>query len=187
MSEVQITKKEFGKTPAYISHLGIRAKRLKEMVVWYQTVFQARTQHENEFLAFMTFDDEHHRFVIFEDESTVDRPENASGIDHIGYGLAGFGDLVATYERLKLEKIVPFLNLNHIFTTSLYYHDPDGNEVELSVDNFSTKAECEAFVRSDAMAEIGRPPFGYSFDPDELSRLFHDGVSSERLARVGIE
>ncbi len=171
---------------AYISHYGIRAQRYKEMIRWYRTVFSAKIQHENEFLAFMTFDEEHHRFVIFEDDSTVDKPVNAAGVDHVGYGFASFGDLVATYERLKIEGITPFMPLNHRFTTSLYYHDPDGNEVELSVDNFPTKEECDAFVRSPQMAEIGRPPFGYPFDPDELARLYHEGVPQAELARIGI-
>jgi len=134
----------------------------------------------------MTFDEEHHRIVIWEDAGTVDKPETAAGIDHVGYGVASFGDLVVAYERLKAEGIRPFLTLNHRFTTSLYYHDPDGNEVELSVDNFRTKEECNAFIRSDDMAEIGRPPFGYAFDPDELAQLFHSGVPDERLALVGV-
>ena len=172
--------------PAYISHYGIRAKRYKDMIQWYKTVFRAKIQHENEFLAFMTFDEEHHRLVIFEDAATVAKPENAAGIDHVGYGFASFGDLVATYERLKADGITPFMPLNHRFTTSLYYHDPDGNEVELSVDNFPTKTECDAFVRSERMEEIGRPPFGYVFDPDELVRLYHEGVSAEELARIGL-
>jgi len=171
---------------ACISHYGIRAQRYKAMVQWYQTVFHAKIQHENEFLAFMTFDEEHHRLVIFEDPATVAKPENAAGVDHVAYGFASFGDLVSTYERLKAEGITPFLPLNHRFTTSLYYHDPDGNDVELSVDNFPTKRECDAFMRTDQMAEIGRPPFGHAFDPDELARLYHQGVPDETLARIGL-
>ena len=171
---------------AYISHYGIRAQRYQEMLQWYRTVFCARVQHENEFLSFMTFDEEHHRLVIFEDPDTVDKPASAAGVDHIVYGFANFGDLVTTYERLKAEGISPFMPLNHRFTTSLYYHDPDGNEVELSVDNFPTKEECDAFVRSTQMNEIGKPPFGYIFDPDELARLYHQGESDERLARIGL-
>ncbi len=177
---------EAGTRPAYLSHYGIRALRYQEMVKWYKTVFRAKIQHENEFLTFMTFDEEHHRLVIFEDAATVIKPENAAGIDHIGYGLAGFGDLVTTYERLKAEGITPFMPLNHGITTSLYYHDPDGNDVELSVDNFSTKEECDAFIRSEQMAEIGRPPFGHVFDPDELARLYHRGDPDETLARIGL-
>lgn len=172
--------------PAYISHYGIRAQRFKEMIQWYKLVFRAKIQHENEFLAFMTFDAEHHRLVIFENAATVDKPASAAGIDHVGYGFASFGDLVPTYERLKAEGITPFMPLNHRFTTSLYYHEPDGNAVELSVDNFPTKEECNAFVRSEQMAEIGRPPFGYIFDPDELARLYHQGVPEDTLARIGL-
>jgi catechol-2,3-dioxygenase len=172
--------------PTYISHYGIRARKYKEMIEWYKTVFRAQIQHENEFLAFMTFDEEHHRLVIFEDPATVAKPENAAGVDHVGYGFQSFADLVATYERLKAEGITPFLPLNHVFTTSLYYQDPDGNQVELSVDNFPTKRECDAFVRSEQMTEIGRPPFGYAFDPDELVRLYHEGASAADLARIGV-
>lgn len=172
--------------PAYISHYGIRARQLNEMIRWYSQVFEARVQHQNEFLAFMTFDEEHHRLVIFEDPETVDRPATAAGVDHVGYGLPGFGDLVGAYERLKAEGITPFAQLNHRFTTSLYYRDPDGNEVELSVDNFPTKEECSAFVRGEGMAEIGRPPFGYDFDPDELASLYRQGVPAEKLALIGM-
>lgn len=124
--------------------------------------------------------------MIFEDATTITKPQNAAGVDHVGYGFASFGDLVATYERLKKDDITPFVTLNHGFTTSLYYRDPDGNEVELSVDNFPTKSECDAFVRSERMEEIGRPPFGYVFDPDELVRMYREGVSSESLGRIGL-
>jgi len=171
---------------AYLAHYGIRARRFQEMIRWYRTVLDATIQHENEFLAFMTFDEEHHRLVIFEDPATVARPENAAGIDHVAYGMASFGDVVLTFERLKAEGITPFLPLNHGFTTSLYYHDPDGNDVELSVDNFPTKRECDAFVRSERMAAIAKPPFGHTFDPDELANLFHRGAPLETLARIGL-
>jgi len=170
----------------YLSHYGIRARELGPMIDWYATVFGARVQHRNEFLAFMTFDDEHHRLVIFEDPATVPKPETAAGVDHIGYGVASFADFVAIYERLKSEGIVPFAQLNHGFTTSLYYRDPDGNEVEFSVDNFSNKEECSAFVTSDRMEPIGRPPFGYDFDPDELARMHREGASDTELAQIGM-
>lgn len=172
--------------PPYISHYGIRARQYEEMVQWYQTVFRAQIQHENEFLAFMTFDEEHHRLVIFEDSATVAKPENAAGIDHVGYGVASFGELVATYERIRDDGISPFLALNHRFTTSLYYRDPDGNEVEFSVDNFPTKKECDDFVRSELMDEIGKPPFGYVFEPEELVKLYREGVSPDVLGRIGM-
>ena len=148
--------------------------------------FPGEDNARNESLAFMTFDEEHHRFVIFEDESTVKKADSAAGIDHVGFGLLSVGDLVATYERLKDEGITPFLPLNHRFTTSLYYCDPDGNEVELSIDNFPTKEECSAFVKSKAMAEIAKPPFGYPFNADDLAEMYHQAGSAGELAPIGV-
>lgn len=181
-----LPKTEENAMTAYISHYGIRAKKYQEMVDWYKSVFNARVQHENEFLSFMTFDEEHHRLVIFEDPETVERVPTAAGVDHVGYGLPSFGDLVTTYERLKALGITPYMPVNHKFTTSLYYRDPDGNEVELSVDNFPAKSDCDDFIRSERMNEIGRPPFGCEFDPEELARLYHQGASDKELALIGI-
>lgn len=174
------------KGPEYISHIGLRAWKYAEMVEWYGKVMGAEVRHRNEFLAFMAFDDEHHRLVIFTDPDTVERPATAHGIDHIGYGVRDHGHLVEIYERLRDEGIMPFAPVNHRFTTSLYYRDPDGNEVEFSADNFPTKEECSAFVMSDAMAEIGYPPFGYAFDPEELARLHRSGATASELARIGL-
>jgi len=174
------------KGPGYISHVGIRARDYEGMLRWYGDVMGAEVRHQNDFLAFMTFDDEHHRMVIFKDPETVERPKAAHGIDHIGYGVRDHAHLVEIYERLRDMDIKPFAQLNHRFTTSLYYHDPDGNEVEFSVDNFPTKQECSDFVASEAMAEIGVPPFGYDFDPEEMARMHHAGASAAEIARVGL-
>ena len=176
--------REFGSK--YISHYGIRTQRLQEMIDWYKTFFNAEVQYQADFGAFMTFDEEHHRLVIWTDEETKEKSENIAGVDHIGIGLPGFGELVENYERLKAAGIMPVLPVNHRFTTSLYYKDPDGNEVELSVDNFPSKEACSEFVRSKQMAEILAPPFGDIFDPDELARRYHEGASQEELARIGM-
>ena len=171
----------------YIAHYGIRTRQLKEMISWYKIFFNAEVLYQNEFAAFMTFDDEHHRLVLWTDEDTKDKPENVAGIDHIGIGLQNFRELIEAYERLKAQDIIPFLPVNHRFTTSLYYKDPDGNEVELTVDNFPSKDLCGDFVRSEKMEEILIPPFGDVFDPDELAQAFHQGVSDEELAKIGME
>jgi catechol 2,3-dioxygenase-like lactoylglutathione lyase family enzyme len=189
VSSLNVSEHAPGNLPArrtYLSHYGLRTRRLEVMIDWYKTVLGAEILHRNASLAFLTFDEEHHRLVIFEDPDTVSRAPAASGVDHIGYGLPSLGDFVDAFERLKAHGIVPFLPMNHVFTTSLYYHDPDGNEVEFTVDNFPTKAECEAFVRSDMMAEIGRPPFGYPFDADEFAKCYRAGASRHVLARIGI-
>ena len=52
-------------------------------------------------------------------------------------------------------------------TTSLYYRDPDGNSIELQVDNFATKEEAARYFLSEAFREN---PIGVSSIPKRWSR-----------------
>ena len=174
---------EFSKK--YIAHYGLRTKQLAEMVDWYKKFLGAEVQADMGFGQFMTFDDDHHRIVIFTTDDTEDKVANSAGVDHIGIGLPDFASLVENYERLKAYGITPTLPVNHGFTTSLYYADPDGNEIELTVDNFS-KSECKAWMGTEQMTAAMTPPaFGDVFDPEELVKMFHEGASHTEMARIG--
>ena len=43
------------------------------------------------------------------------------------------------YKRLKQQDIVPWWCINHGPTTSMYYRDPDNNQIELQVDIFENQ------------------------------------------------
>ncbi len=95
--------------------------------------------------------------------------------------------LAAEYERLKALGITPTLCVNHHFTSSLYYGDPDDNEVEITCDDMPTNAECSAFMETPQMAEAMQPPlFCAEFDPEELARLHNQGTTDQELARIGL-
>ncbi|MBA3511371.1 VOC family protein [Sphingomonas sp.] len=174
-------------TSLQIGHFGLRTKDVDRAVEWYGRAFGADVRFRNEFAAFMSFDDEHHRFVIWDDGETEDRPAAAGGVDHIGFMCRDPGDLAEHYERLKNLGIEPTSAVNHHFTSSLYYRDPDGNEVEISCDNLPTKQAAADFMKSDAMAEAMVPPFfGAEFNPDELVRLRRSNAPTEQLARIGL-
>ena len=70
--------------------------------------------------------------------------------------------------------------INHGLTLSMYYRDPDGNKVELQIDNFATVEELKGFFGSH---DFSKNPIGVSFDPDELARQFHAGVPESELKR----
>jgi len=171
----------------HIAHFGLRTRNLPEAIAWYAKAFDARVQFRNDLAAFMSFDDEHHRFVLWDDGETETRPDNAAGVDHIGFGCGGPADLADEYARLKALGVLPTSCVNHHFTSSLYYRDPDGNEVELTADNFPTKAACEAFMKSPEMAEAMQPPFfGSEFDPEELLRLRRASAPEQEMERIGL-
>jgi catechol-2,3-dioxygenase len=170
-----------------LAHFGLRARDLPPAIDWYGKAFGAEVRFRNELAAFMSFDDEHHRFVLWDDGETGDRPDNARGVDHIGFSCGQPGALADEYERLKGLGILPALCVNHLFTSSLYYRDPDGNEVEITCDNLPTKAECAALMASAEMAEAMQPPlFGAEFDPEELLQRRKAGAPDRELARIGL-
>lgn len=173
--------------PLHLAHFGLRTQNLPAAIEWYGKAFNARVRFQNELAAFMSFDDEHHRFVLWDDGETGDKPENARGVDHIGFDCGSPSNLAEQYARLKSMGILPDLCVNHHFTSSLYYRDPDGNEVEITCDNMPTKAECAAFMGTANMAAAMRPPlFGAQFDPEELLRLRDQGATDEELAKLGL-
>ena len=129
-------------------------------------------------LAFLTYDDEHHRIAIAGIPGLAERPQFAAGTDHVAFSYADLGDLLYTYARLKGEGIEPYWCINHGPTTSMYYKDPDGNRIELQVDNFSTAEETNRWIRS---GDFAANPIGVVFDAEELLARYRAGEPIETL------
>jgi catechol-2,3-dioxygenase len=165
-------------TPSKLAHIVRRTARFDEMVRWYETVFGATVVHSDGMLAFLTYDDEHHRFAIAQIPGLPDQAAMAAGTDHVAFTYADFGDLLYTYERLAAEGIEPYWCINHGPTTSMYYKDPDGSRVELQVDNFPTADECNRWMRS---GDFSKNPIGIVFDPKALVARYRAGEPLESL------
>jgi len=50
--------------PSKFAHVVYSTRRYEEMVDWYQKVFEATVAYQNPAFAFLTYDDEHHRFAF---------------------------------------------------------------------------------------------------------------------------
>ena len=111
-----------------------------------------------------------------------DKDPTAAGVDHIAFTFADMGALLGTFARLKASGIEPYWCINHGPTTSLYYRDPDGNQIELQIDNFQTDAELKAFFESGSFAAN---PIGVAFDPERLVERFENGDSLAELVVQG--
>jgi Glyoxalase/Bleomycin resistance protein/Dioxygenase superfamily len=99
------------------------------------------------------------------------------GLHHTAFTYADLGALLYTYRRLKERGIVPYWTVNHGPTTSMYYRDPDGNRVELQVDNFATADEATHFMH----AHFAENPIGILFDPEDLIARYEAGETLEQL------
>ena len=166
--------------PEKFAHVVLKTANYEAVIAWYATVLQARVAFRNDFIAFLTYDDEHHRVAVINTPGTRASDPAAAGVHHIAYTYAGLGELLATYRRLKANGIEPVRCINHGPTTSMYYRDPDGLRVELQIDNFATMDESHAYFTGRDFAEN---PIGVIFDPEQLIRDYEAGVSFEDLVK----
>ena len=164
--------------PKQLAHIVRRTARFDDLIAWYQTVLGAEVVHSDGMLAFLTYDDEHHRIAIAGIPGLEERPAFAAGTDHVAFTYASLGDLLYTYERLKRENIEPYWCINHGPTISMYYKDPDGNRVELQIDTMPTLESIDAWMRS---GEFAANPIGIVFDPEELLARYRAGEPFEKL------
>ncbi|MBS0224437.1 MAG: VOC family protein [Proteobacteria bacterium] len=166
--------------PSLFAHFVLRTANKKALVDWYCTVLAAHKVFENDYISFVTYDDEHHRVAFVEMPGLRKAPDDAWGLAHVAYTFADLGQLLATYRRLKAEGIVPVRTINHGPTVSMYYKDPDGNQVELQVDAFHTKREAVGYFHSAPFADN---PIGVLFDADRMLADFEAGVPEDDLLR----
>ncbi len=168
--------------PAGFVHLVLKTSRFREMVDFYQFFLNAWEVMGTDRLSFMTYDQEHHRIAIGGFDNLPDLDRHAAGIEHFAYAYASLGDLLANYVRLKEKGILPYWCINHGATTSLYYRDPDGNQIETQTDNYDTHEELIGFFNTD---DFRANPLGVQFDPDRMVELYREGLPETELKRQG--
>ena len=167
-------------SPARLAHVVLRSSQFEALVYWYKTVLCAETAFSDGNLAFLAYDDEHHRIAVLNIPGLQRQPDGVTGVHHMAFTYASMADLVATYERLDKLGIRPVTCMNHGPTTSMYYADPDGNQVELQIDNYDTVEEAGKFFYSAAFA---LNPIGVDFEPADLAKRFHSGEDEASIKK----
>ncbi len=170
------------RVPQKLAHFVLRSKHYGETVAWYEQVVGARVVFANEMITFLTYDDEHHRIAVANVPWLEDASPVAAGLDHLAFTFGTLEDLLHTYRRLKTAGITPYWCINHGPTTSLYYRDPNGVQVELQIDNFADEASLVAWMQSGAFKAN---PIGVGFDPDVLCERFDRGDPLSELVQQG--
>jgi len=164
--------------PKKFVHVVYRTHHFEQMLEWYKVVFDAEVKHENPALAFLTYDDEHHRFAfanldVLKPDSTETEKEGLIGVDHVAYTYSSIDDLLENYEQLKAHGITPYWCVHHGVTVSMYYADPDNNQMEFQVDCFDSSEEANDFMSGPGFAAN---PIGVEYDPEDWLAQKKDGV-----------
>jgi catechol-2,3-dioxygenase len=171
--------------PSRFVHVVYRTRQFDTMIAWYQAVFDCKVQYQNPVLAFLTYDDEHHRVALINlavvaPDAKDDGRRSAVGVDHVAYTYASVEDLIENYAQLKDKGIRPYWCVHHGVTMSMYYADPDGNQMELQVDAFASSDEANAFMNG---AGFAANPIGVEYDPEEILAKIRSGAPGSAFLR----
>jgi catechol-2,3-dioxygenase len=169
--------------PARFVHVVYRTRRFEQMIDWYRLVFDARVQLNDGLLAFLTYDDEHHRIAFvnlaaLQPGGSEGEKRGMVGVDHVAYTYASLGDLFTNYEQLREQGVRPYWCVHHGMTVSMYYADPDGNQMEFQVDAFASSVEANDFMCGPVNAAN---PIGVEYEPEQWLALLRAGTPEREL------
>ena len=164
-------------SPVKFAHVVLKTSRFAEMLDWWKYFLEGEARHENDFISFISYDDEHHRIAIANIPNLAERDAKACGTEHFAFTYANLDDLFGQYERMKARGISPYWTINHGMTLSAYYRDPDGNQVETQVDSM-TMEEADAFMAGPLFAAN---PIGINVDFEALAQRYREGEPAESI------
>lgn len=125
--------------PERIAHVVIKVRELERSRKFYtetlgMQVVKDVPQIKACFLSFNGRD--HHEVALFEIGPQAEGPKaNQVGLLHFAFRLRSEEDLRTAYQELKERGVPVSFTVNHGVSKSVYFRDPDGNELEVYSDN----------------------------------------------------
>jgi catechol 2,3-dioxygenase len=164
-----------------LHHVSLKTTRLQELIDWYSTVVGTEVTFEDSTGAWLSNDAANHRIALLSFPGFVDDPdrETRTGMHHSAFEYESFADLNSTYLRLREAGIQPDICIDHGMTLSYYYKDPDGNRVELQVDNFGDWSASKEWMHTSPGFRAN--PIGVFVDP---ARIAEQAAAGEMFAEI---
>ena len=121
-----------------LTHAGVWVRDIEGMEEFYIRVLgfevsdRGYVPRYNGHIVFMSNDPElHHQFIIAEG-----RPDDApSTINQLSFEVASLDELRQMYRRVVAEELENILPRNHGNAWSVYFDDPEGNNIEVYLDS----------------------------------------------------
>ena len=125
--------------PQRIAHVVIKVRDLERSKRFYQEVLGLDLMGEIDRprVAFLAANrNDHHEVGLLEvGAEAPDADARAVGLVHIAFRLANEEQLHDAYRELKERRVPVRFTVDHGVTKSVYFSDPDGNELEVYSDN----------------------------------------------------
>lgn len=164
-----------------LHHATFMTQEVDPMVRFYELVCGLQPVYYSRHAAWLTNDEANHRIALLAIPGTkapVDKPHTA-GLHHTAFEYETFDQWLDNYVRLRDAGVRPSMCLDHGMTMSMYYVDPDGNGVEIQVDNFGDWGMSTEWMW--ASQEFDADQIGPQFDPEKLVEARASGLGHDEI------
>lgn len=94
-------------SPSKLAHVVLQSSNYERMVKFYLEFLGARITKRSDSIAFLTYDDEHHRIAILNRPDGKDKDQHTNGLVHIAFTFDSLEDLCTAYKQRKALGIEP--------------------------------------------------------------------------------
>ncbi|MCH7605636.1 MAG: VOC family protein [Chloroflexi bacterium] len=119
--------------PKFLGHINIFVRNAERSQQWYSDVLGLHTYDLRPDAAFMAADiEQSHEIALIQVGDDAPGPEKGRvGLNHMAWMMESLDDLKELYLRIK-EKNIPIARVSdHGVSIGVYFHDPDGNGIEV--------------------------------------------------------
>ena len=119
-----------------LGHIVLKVRDAQKSKEFYTRALGLKLAYEDRehSAVFLSFGTQHHDLALFQ-LATGEVPDaKQPGLHHTAWQLGSFEELQAAHRELRELGIPVESTIEHNVTRSVYFHDPDGNRVELYCD-----------------------------------------------------
>jgi catechol 2,3-dioxygenase len=122
--------------PDRIGHVVLKIRDLKRSRQFYTEVLGLEVMFEMPGMAFFSSHRrDHHELALMEIGAGAEAPKGPQvGLAHVAFRLGDEAELIKAYRELKERQVPIAFTVHHGVTKSVYFLDPDGNQLEVYCD-----------------------------------------------------
>ena len=135
--------------PKRIGHLVLNVKDVEASAKFYTEVLGFEIASKRPIGTFLTCGKIHHDLALFQaPEDAQPVTEGRLGLNHFAVQVEDMDELTEVYHHLKAHGVTIDRLTDHVMTKSVYFFDPDGNQIEFFCNSTDTAEEGLELMRS---------------------------------------